>query len=131
MRALWCFVDGATSVACGEDSNLCIGQNVTFHCNTTHSFLEWHIPKYRIELDFSGIDINSSTESSGDFTAILTGNYGGYLSSELRFEAEIEYNNTDILCFDGFTGEEKKCTSLMAGNNKRVMYNIGMLYMTI
>ena len=108
------FVD-ATSVVCGEDRNLCLGQNLTVQCDTAHPFLEWSVPEYRIELDFSGIDTIGSIESSGDFIAALIRNSEGNLSSELRFQAKNAYNNTDIICMDGFTGEKENCTPLLTG----------------
>lgn len=94
---------------------------MTLQCNTTNPFLEWQIPKYDYELDFSGFDQTGSIEALGGFTAILIMKSGRHLSSELRFLANVEYNNTGIRCSDGYTGEEMNCTTTLTGYGKVIV----------
>ena len=107
----------ATSINCGMDSDLCLGQKVLFQCNTTNPFLEWSIPKYDTELDFSKTDSNGHKEMNLTFTATLVEKSGNNLTSELMFYTEkLEDNNTNITCFDGFTGLGQLCTTILAGS---------------
>ena len=109
-------VDATTSIDCGVDSELCLGQEVLFQCNTTNPFLEWYIPKYGAELDFTNKDKNGCIEMKHNFTAILVGKSGNDLTSELTFYTKkLEDNNTNITCFDGFSGQEQLCTMILAG----------------
>lgn len=109
-------VDATTTINCGVDSELCLGQEVLFQCKTTSPFLEWYIPKYGAELDFTSKDKNGCKEINHNFTAILVEKSGNNLTSELTFYTKkIEDNNTNITCFDGFSGQEQLCTMILAG----------------
>ena len=107
-----------TSLHCGVDSNLCLRQNVVLYCNTTTGFLEWYSPNYKyqvLELDFSVLDYEGKNETSNGFTAILIGVVGKMIISSIEFTIQdLEYNNTRIICGDGYY-YDNICTITLTG----------------
>ena len=98
------------------DSNLCLGQNVALYCKVTSNYLEWYIPKYKYELDFSVLDHNGTSESTNGLTAFLIENIEGeMLISSIEFVIkDLDYNNTGIICGDGYYSYDN-CTITLAG----------------
>lgn len=82
----------------------------------TSNFLEWFIPKYNYELDFSIADYNGKNETRNGFTAILIRNIDRkILISSIEFSIkDLDYNNTGIICGNGYDGYDN-CTITLAG----------------
>ena len=111
-----CFcIVGATTTYCGEFEVFCLGKEIFFQCNTTNPFLEWYLPRYNYELDFSGSDYVGDYEIRHGLAANLTGKKKGNLMSTLVLMLDLEYNNSNVICVDGFTGQNQKCTIVIGG----------------
>lgn len=99
---------------------MCLRQNVVLYCEVNSVFLEWYIPEYKSEADFSFfLDPNGTKETNNGFTAILIGKFYGEFEvftmiSSIEFNIQdLNYNNTVIICGDGYSYDE--CNITLAG----------------
>ena len=108
------------------DSNLCLRQNVVLYCNTTTRYLEWYIPNYKyqeLEFDFSILNHEGKIKTSNGFTAILIGIVGKMIISSIEFIIQdLEYNNTRIVCGDGYY-YDNICTITLTAAGKQLTVN--------
>ena len=121
VHTFYFIIEEAIAFECDKLTDiLCLERQYILYCTTTN-VLKWKIPcefrDSKQELDFNNLNDVGAYKTCCSFRADLVNKSGMTLTSSLTFTMELEHNNTNITCLNGWTGENDACYITMAGNS--------------
>ena len=118
---------GIVDFDCKSASHYCLNDTTVLTCKTTRCVLKWTTTPSQEIADFTCIDSIGYTESSGIYSANLTGKNqaGSALISTLRFvETNHSLAEKTFACIDGFDGHVISCTLVPMSNTSMCMHTV-------